>query len=265
MAIPMQLIALLEKIEKVYGNTYTTLEEKAQDLQAHTNLSITCKKGCGACCHFPLIPVASAETYVLYSLITTASPDKESLKQHLRNYAIKYLNFAHKENSLPITEAQQRKAFLELSMPCPLFIPTGDHFEGHCGVFAHRPIICNSYHSLDSASLCAQKQAHSSFQDLISLGEEALTDIQNFERNLLGHTALGHLPLLLAAFTFEEFTQYYLQGGSTIEANHLDSETRDFNLFAEALSTLGYHFSQNDLNSWTQAQEEHNKPPESDA
>lgn len=246
---------LFTKIEEVYENF------RAREYEFSKQQTSTCFKGCGACCHFPIISCTAGEAFVLYHILRNASSEVEVLHSHLRSYAEKYFSHSSIEGGLPFTQTQQNKAFVELKLPCPLFQSTGEALAGHCGIFGSRPLICGYFHSLDNPSLCREKKPHRTLSPVIAAGEEAIDTLQTYERLLIGRSTLGHLPLLLAAMTYEEGRSAFLKSDFyNAETNTLPPEeaqwSYDFDLYIELMAAAGYQITQNDIHSILQAQEE---------
>jgi hypothetical protein len=249
------LTRLLTKVEEVYE------KYQAEERVLAKEYTSTCYKGCGTCCHFPIISATAGEAFVLYNLLAHMSSNLEGLNSHLRAYAARYLQYAKSEGSLPFTQAQQKKAFSELKLPCPLFHKTGENGEGHCGAFAARPLICGYFHSLDSPELCAKKAPHRTYAPAIAAGEEAMEELRTFERMVLGRSTLGHLPLLLAAMSHAKGQNALLKTEfANAETNALPPEeaqwSYDFDLFIELLQACGYDITETDIHSLLEAQKE---------
>ncbi|NBW80159.1 hypothetical protein EBR21_00240, partial [bacterium] len=101
---------------------------------------ITCTKGCGACCYFPIIPASAGEAFVLLARLLADGHSVEELHAKFMTYARRYLERSLRDGSLPMTDSQQRM-FMQEKLPCPLFVSTPEtgHLGGHCGVFPIRP------------------------------------------------------------------------------------------------------------------------------
>ncbi len=259
MEATLQVNTVLSKLIIGIDEIYERYHRDAKSLE--TACDITCNKGCGACCHFPLISASAGEAFVLSHLLDSLGPVREELKKHIRAYAARYFDYCRSEGSLPFTEAQQKKAFLELKLPCPLFTITGEDFSGHCGVFAVRPLICGYFQSLDNANLCTQKMPHRSYSPLIQRGEEAIDEIQTLERTILGRSTLGHLPLLLAALSTEEGVSAFINTNfQNPESDSLPPEeaqwSYDFDLLIDLLRVAGYSLTEADIHSLLAAQKE---------
>ena len=217
---------------------------------------VTCQKGCGACCHFPLIPATAGEAFVVLARLIAQGHSLQDLHNQFMPYARKYLEISRRSGSMPLTDDQQR-LFLNERTPCPLFVPTPElgPMSGHCGIFEIRPLICDFFHSLESPALCLQKKPHASYSDVMERGHEALDEIRAAERKIFGRSALGHLPLLLAALMTDEGMKTFLtlfEPGS--EENSQD--IADFGLYLELISCLGYEWGEGEWSSLAKAQSE---------
>jgi Fe-S-cluster containining protein len=249
------LEGLLDAVETVYATARQTLSEQYQDQP------VTCHKGCGACCHFPLISATSGEAFVLYHILEQAVEDTQALRNRLLAYAHRYLEYARSKGNMPFTDSEQREAFLALKIPCPLLRTEESPLAGYCSIHPARPLICDYFHSLEAPALCAEKRPHATSSAIIQTGIGAVDHLQAQEIALLGRSALGHLPLLLAAFATLEGREAYLSRGfHDDETEALPEPQRDaaygFGLYMELLAALGYPFGERDIASLLKAQEE---------
>jgi hypothetical protein len=124
-----------------------------------------------------------------------------------------------------------------------------------------RPLICSYFHSLDNPTLCEKKESHRTYAPAISIGENAVDEIQTFERIILGRSTLGHLPLLLAAMSHTEGQEAFLKTDfHNDETAKLPPEeaqwSYDFDLYIELLRAAGYNITESDIHSLLKAQEE---------
>lgn len=250
---------LLSKLITGIDEIYESYRKDTSNME-HESI-ISCHKGCGACCHFPLISATVGEAFVLHNLLNSIETVREDLNRHIRAYASKYFSYCRSEGSLPFTESQQAKAFAELKLPCPLFRVTGESLEGHCGVFTVRPLICDYFNSMDSTHLCTHKLPHKSYLPLIKRGEEAIDEIQTLERTLFGRSTIGHLPLLLAAFTNDEglacLTNTDFRNEETDSLSPEEAQwSYDFDLLIGLLRAAGYSLTEADIHSLLAAQKE---------
>lgn len=220
--------------------------------------STTCFKGCGACCHFPIVPATAGEAFVLLGRLLATGKSIDELHVKFFKYVEVYRTHIKENEGMPFTDAQQR-AFLSKKLPCPLFIKDGKStFSGHCSVFGARPLICEYFHSTDSPTLCESKSKHGAYESVMNLGDEAVETVRIYERTHFGRSALGHLPLLLAALTtqngLEKFLDVKRQDSENWDAE-LQSEL-DFEFYRELLSCVGIEMTVRDIESLLEAQQE---------
>lgn len=258
----MNFAEALERLLPVIDDVYERWSQDRQQLvENHArhpeSPKITCTKGCGACCHYAIIPATAGEAFVLLARLLADGHSVEDLHAKFMPYARRYLERAQRDKSLPMTDEQQR-LFLNEKLPCPLFVPTPETgpLGGHCGVFQIRPQICDFFHSLESPQLCLLKKPHGSFADISERGHESLEEIRTSERTIFGRSALGHLPLLVAALLTQEGLNLFLtvvEPDSSVE-NAQDIE--DFSLYIGLLGCLGYFWGDGDWESLAKAQAE---------
>lgn len=264
------LETLLPYIDQVYDRWEADSRILASDLErTHPESPITCSKGCGACCHFPLIPATAGEAFVLLARLMASGQTMEALHARFSEYATTYFAFARERGTLPFTDDQQ-KNFLRLNLPCPLFERNSSpalSFGGHCGAYGARPLICDYYNSTDNPALCALKKPHLSYENRIQRGEVAIEEIRIFERETFGASALGHLPLLLGALCTQGGMRAFLDSSAHTDlplalldaSDPSDTEaTRqswaDFRLYCILLHHAGYDVGAADLEALASAQ-----------
>ena len=225
--------------------------------------SIQCTKGCGACCHFPLISATAGEAFVVLVKLLGAGETPSSLSERLSPYAERYFQFANRQGGLPFTQDRQG-AFLAEKLPCPFLVKTDSDWAGHCGIYKARPNICESYHSTDHPSLCAKKLPHGMIDSLLERTDETVAEIRHAERSVFGRSALGHFPLLLLSLLTNAGLQAFLKETDLVaEADEQGNEDwataqhmADFDLFVELMESIGYSISTNDIQNLIEAQKE---------
>ncbi len=220
---------------------------------------ISCMKGCGACCHFPLVPVTMGEAFTLLNRLLAEGFDLQSLAQKLFDYSHDYFKFAQENETLPFKDADQKK-FLKLKKPCPFFVKEeGNQFAGHCGIFAMRPLICEFFNSLDSPKKCQTKLEHRSLETTNEIGSYTQDEIREYERKIFGRSTLGHLPILLAALCTQEGLAAFLAEKhlTTVELQEEYADAvNDFSLLTDMLASLGYNVTEKDIIALEEAQSE---------
>jgi Fe-S-cluster containining protein len=255
-AIQLLIPFVMEQYEAHKKETTKTTNEF---LNQFPNEKLSCIKGCGACCHFPLVPVTVGEAFVLLNRILAEGFELKNLAEKLFTYVEKYFDFSKNNGRLPFLESDQ-KNFLAEKLPCPFFVKENNSiFSGHCGIFEMRPFICEFYNSIDSPKLCEQKLSHRSIEKVITQGSNAQDNLREFERKIFGRSAIGHLPLLLAALCTKEGLEAFLNENHLTEIELQEEyaqDIHDFSLYVEMLNCIGYSISENDLLALEQAQSE---------
>lgn len=267
--------ALVPFVDDVYDRWEQDAKQLGESARAlHPEVRVTCAKGCGACCHFPIVPVTAGEAFVLLGRLLASGRELSELAATFSSYARAYFAFCARDGGLPFTDARQRR-FLAERLPCPLFVktasdaraaegasdlPPASSLAGHCGVFPIRPLICDYFHSTEDPALCAAKAPHGSFARVVDRGEAAVEEIRTYERGLFGRSAIGHLPLLLAALCTHEGLSLFLEerelSPEQEEAGEDGQHEADFELFLGLLAAAGYRATPEDLHDLVAAQEE---------
>ncbi len=258
----MKFVEALERLLPVVDDVHERwTRERNRMLEAHAQQpespKITCTKGCGACCHFPIIPATAGEAFVLLARLLAEGHSLADLHSKFMPYARRYLEWSVRQSSLPMTDTQQR-LFLREKLPCPLFVSTPETgpLGGHCGVFSIRPQICDFYHSLESPELCLMKKPHGSYADISERGHSSLEELRHAERSIFGRSAIGHLPLLVAALLTDEGMKTFLTVVEPDTSVENAQDIEDFSLYVGLLDCLGYAWGDGDWASLAKAQSE---------
>jgi hypothetical protein len=216
---------------------------------------MTCTKGCGACCHYGVISSSSIEAFgIVVSWIGSERPLSE-LADRCSAYVAGYKKVVERIGHLPFSLAARRE-FLKEQLPCPLFVRQDERpFGGSCGFYEFRPIICSQFHSTESPAKCAAIQPHGTDSERMNSGDGAAYHLQEFERQQFGKSALGHLPLLIAALCNSQGLDAFLR----VEQCSSDSQeqgARDFFFYCELLESLGISVGERDFADLERAQAE---------
>ena len=259
---------LMPEFDRIYDQCSKDSTALIRDFQIlNPTQAIQCAKGCGACCHFPLISTTAGEAFVVLVKLLGAGQSFKEISQNVLSYANDYLTKANSTGGLPFTDKMQR-AFMKSNPPCPFFVKETDlplhSMAGHCGIFNIRPHICESYHSTDNPALCALKQPHGMISSLLDKSDSYVSEVRQFERILFGRSTVGHFPLLLAALCTQNGLDSFLRElnakpassdseiSDQIEAQHM----ADFDLFVEMMASLGYDVTSEDIHNLITAQTE---------
>lgn len=139
-----------------------SLGEQAHQLAINnltqTGATISCQKGCAACCRM-MIPVAPPETFALLSVVEALpSLKKERLlerfqtaQQTLREAGLEegLQRLAFSEDQVTDEELEPlNRAYYSLRMPCPFLE------DEVCSIYEHRPSACRELLVTSPAELC---------------------------------------------------------------------------------------------------------------
>jgi Fe-S-cluster containining protein len=249
--------ALYPEVENLYSEWKDDTDKLyTQFFSISASPSVSCTKGCGACCHFPIVSCTTGEAFCVLIRLLGEGKSIESISQNLKKYVDKYLDLSVQNGGIPFTNTQQ-KLFLDAKLPCPFFVSTGPQHQGHCGIFEQRPNICASYHTTSSPQLCAQKAPHGMVTSVVQRTDQCVEELQHLERGLFGRSALGHFPLLLYALCTEQGMNAFLreheleapEDGDWNSAQHI----ADFELYMELLKAVGYTLTSQDIHNLIEA------------
>lgn len=100
----MKFVEALERLLPVVDDVHERwTQERSHMLEAHAQQpespKITCTKGCGACCHFPIIPATAGEAFVLLARLLAEGQSLADLHSKFMPYARRYLEWAVRQNS----------------------------------------------------------------------------------------------------------------------------------------------------------------------
>ena len=115
---------------------------------AEAGKSISCRKGCGACCR-QLVPVSRTEGERLLALIETMADERrERLRERFATAeaAIEDAGLADRAGR---SDRELSLAYFALAIPCPFLE------EESCSIHPDRPLVCREYLVTSPAELCA--------------------------------------------------------------------------------------------------------------
>lgn len=110
--------------------------------------TISCRKGCGACCR-QLVPVSRTEGEALLAKID-AMPEERRARLHERFAAaeriIEEAGLVERDSK---SDRELSVAYFALGVPCPFLE------EESCSIHTDRPLVCREYLVTSPAELCA--------------------------------------------------------------------------------------------------------------
>ncbi len=110
--------------------------------------TISCRKGCGACCR-QLVPVSRSEGERLLDLIEAMPPERRAEIEERFAAAEAILEPAGVGKSPDKTDRELSTAYFALGVPCPFLE------DESCSIHIERPLVCREYLVTSPAELCA--------------------------------------------------------------------------------------------------------------
>lgn len=110
--------------------------------------SISCRKGCGACCR-QLVPVSRTEGERLLALVETMADERRERLEARFAAAEAALEGAGLMERGQKTDREMSLAYFALHLPCPFLE------EESCSIHPDRPLVCREYLVTSPAELCA--------------------------------------------------------------------------------------------------------------
>ena len=147
-AHPIDLLPLFRSI------TDTLVDVAADDVEAEGK-TVSCRKGCGACCR-QIVPISRTEADSIQRLVDALPPARRQTIVERFEKALRTLQAADLLETLRAPEAVTREritalglAYFALQIPCPFLE------EESCSIHAERPLACREYLVTSRAVHCA--------------------------------------------------------------------------------------------------------------
>ncbi len=146
-----QVLPLLRQIDNV-------AIERAVEQSVAAGRTVSCCRGCDACCRAQPVPITLAEAYALWLLVeklpeprrsdVKATFADRSRRLHEAGLAEVYLD---RDPNLSADEARSvARRYFSLGLVCPFLAD-----DGVCGIYHERPFVCRQYLVTSPAQLCA--------------------------------------------------------------------------------------------------------------
>jgi Fe-S-cluster containining protein len=117
--------------------------------------TISCKKGCGACCRW-LVHVSESEAYYLYEVVEAMpEPRRSQVRERFAEARrrLQEADFLETLQQFPMwtgREIHERsQAYHALKIPCPFLE------DESCSIYANRPVVCREYLVTSAPEHCA--------------------------------------------------------------------------------------------------------------
>lgn len=150
---PVRLDAVLPLLRQLddsaIGIAARRIEQKGE--------SISCRKGCAACCKAQPVPIAPAEAYALWVLVDAMPEPRRSVirdrfADRVKRLEAAGLREAYDNRTESTTREEARAvadAYFRLGLACPFLD------DDACGIYPDRPFVCRQYLVTTPAELCA--------------------------------------------------------------------------------------------------------------
>jgi Fe-S-cluster containining protein len=147
--VPKQAVAAAEIVPALQGIVNVVVAS------AEAGKTISCRKGCGACCR-QLVPISRTEGEALLALLATMpEPRSEALTQRFAAANDALAEAGLRDRLLDpgqrtgLTDRDLSTAYFALGIACPFLE------EESCSIHAGRPLVCREYLVTSPAALCA--------------------------------------------------------------------------------------------------------------
>ncbi|SJZ39604.1 Fe-S-cluster containining protein [Enhydrobacter aerosaccus] len=120
----------------------------AEDQVVHKGQSISCRKGCGACCR-QLVPVSRTEGERLLVLVDAMPAERRQVLKARFAAAEEKIREAGLADRAGRSDRELSSAYFALRVPCPFLE------EESCSIHTERPLVCREYLVTSAAELCA--------------------------------------------------------------------------------------------------------------
>ena len=115
---------------------------------AETGKTISCRKGCGACCR-QLVPISRTEGERLLQLIEAMPAERRQVLTRRFDAAASAIEAAGLKERGERTDRELSLAYFALRIPCPFLE------DESCSIHAERPLVCREYLVTSPPELCA--------------------------------------------------------------------------------------------------------------
>ena len=115
---------------------------------AEAEQTISCRKGCGACCR-QLVPVSRTEGERLLQVLEALSPDRRDILMKRFAAAEATIESAGLNERRGRSDRELSTAYFALHLPCPFLE------DESCSIHPERPLVCREYLVTSPAELCA--------------------------------------------------------------------------------------------------------------
>ncbi|MDQ6620477.1 MAG: YkgJ family cysteine cluster protein [Pseudomonadota bacterium] len=209
---PLELMPLFQSLT----DTFVQIGVKKAEAEG---ASISCKKGCGACCS-QLVPISQVEVESLKRLVAGLPERRRTEIVERFEHALRQLDAAgllgplRAPETVPKEEIQQLGiAYFAQAIPCPFLE------QGSCSIHEARPLACREYLVTSPAINCASPTAET--VRMVQLPAKMSRAV----RHLDGTAHSSWIPMILALEPCSELTEGAVKPGTAVVASLFESIT----------------------------------------
>lgn len=159
--------------------------------------TISCCRGCSACCRAQPVPITPAEAYALWLLVESLpEPRRTEIRAEFADREQRLIEagladiFLGPSREVTASEARAvAERYFRLGLVCPFLT------DDACGIYLERPFVCRQYLVTSPAALCDDPFANR--VDVVPMPLAAATGFQRLSSELLGREQYT-IPLTLA-------------------------------------------------------------------
>lgn len=141
-AVPSGPVEAAEIVPALQGLVNAVVEA------AEAGKTVSCRKGCGACCR-QLVPVSRSEGERLLKVVDTLPAERREALTARFAAAETAIESAGLDRRQGRSDRELSAAYFALGQPCPFLE------DESCSIHAERPLICREYLVTSPAGLCA--------------------------------------------------------------------------------------------------------------
>jgi Fe-S-cluster containining protein len=156
LAVPQRAARVDELLPAMYTLADALIDAAVRRLEAQGG-SVSCRKGCSACCRAQPVPIAPAEAFALARRVRALpEPRRTELLGRFRDREARLREAGLYElfiRDAPVTEERSAReaasAYLALGLVCPFLE------DDACSIHPERPFVCRRYLVSSPAQLCS--------------------------------------------------------------------------------------------------------------
>jgi Fe-S-cluster containining protein len=147
-SVPSRAVAAADVVPALQGLVNAVVDAAEAQAVAREGKTISCRKGCGACCR-QLVPISRTEGERLLAVIEALPAERQKELRRRFAEADKAIADAGLAERAGRSDRELSTAYFALKIACPFLE------EESCSIHAERPLVCREYLVTSPAELCA--------------------------------------------------------------------------------------------------------------